>query len=184
MTNTKMTLVLVLFVAAATMAAPAQTQVFVPADASGAFGNPIDIVVPLVPAITVNGPGTITVTYVSGLVDFGGGFGVGPNGGEWDIATQQDPLLEAHGIWATGKVKNLAALIGVFVPQARVTHKGFTAIDGTKDWTPVGIMPGWLFFIGEEKTIDVNEAGTLFLGINDVTVGNNSGGFNVEVTAQ
>jgi len=28
----------------------------------------------------------------------------------------------------------------------------------------------------------VKEAGTLFLGINDVSVGNNSGGFNVEVT--
>jgi len=184
MRNLKITLVFALFVVAATMATQAQqdVQVFVPANASGAFGNPIDIVVPLVPAITVNGPGTVTVAYVSGAVDFGGGFTVGPNGGVWDIATKQDPLLEAQGIWATRKVKDLAALIGVFVPQSRVTHKGFSPIDGTKDWTPVGIKPGGLFFIGAGRTFEAKEAGTLFLGINDVTVGNNSGGFTVEVT--
>ena len=64
MRNTTIALVVVLFVCAASMAAPAQqdVQVFVPGNASGFFGNPADVVVPLVPAITVSGPGTITVT--------------------------------------------------------------------------------------------------------------------------
>jgi len=183
MTSTKIAFVLLLFVAAATMAAPAQTQVFVPGNTNGAFGNQVDLIVPLVPAITVDGPGTITVTYVSGTVDFGAGVEVGPNGGPWDVGTWQLPLQEAKGV-AGGKVNNDGALIGVFVPHARLIHKGFSPIDGTKDAARVGIMPGWLFFIGEGKTIDAKEAGTLFLGINDCWVGDNSGGFNVEVSVQ
>ena len=44
-------------------------------------------------------------------------------------------------------------------------------------------MPGGLFFIGAGKTFDVKESGTLFLGINDAGhVGDNTGGFTVEVT--
>jgi len=42
-------------------------------------------------------------------------------------------------------------------------------------------MPGGLFFIGESKTFQVTQAGTLFLGINSWTVANNGGGFNVTV---
>jgi len=179
MTSTKITLVLLLFVAAATMAAPTQTQVFVPGNASGYFGNPADQLVPLVPAITVNGPGTITVTYVSGTVNIGG-VEVGPTG-----ITQhncpQAPLQEAKGI-AGGTCNYVGGLIGVFVSQSRVGYSGFNAVDGTKDATRVGVMPGGLFFIGEGKTFDAKQAGTLFLGINDEHVSDNSGGFNVEVT--
>ena len=76
----------------------------------------------------------------------------------------------------------MAALIGTFVPAARVNHSGFTAIDGTKGATRVGIKPNDLFFIGEGRTFEVGEAGTLFLGINDTGVRDNSGGFTVEVT--
>jgi len=43
-------------------------------------------------------------------------------------------------------------------------------------------MPNGLFFIGTGKTFSVHHAGTLFLGINDTLVGDNSGGFNVTVT--
>ena len=184
MTSTKVALVLLLFAFAATIAAPAQTQIFVPANTTGAFGNKVDLIVPLVPAITVDGPATITVSYLSGTVDWGAGTQVGPNGEFWDTNHGwQDPLQEAKGI-AGGTVNNHAALIGVFVPQARAAHKGFSAIDATKDAARIGIMPGWLFFIGEGKTIDAKEAGTLFLGINDCWVGDNSGGFNVEVSVQ
>lgn len=198
MKNTKIALVLVLFVAAVTIAAHARSlssgkaradavakpavQVFVPGNASGYFGRSVDQLVPLVSALSVTGPGTITVTYLDGTVDFGGNEPAGPNGVFWQCGCSfQLPLNEAHGI-AVRKAYNMAALIGVFVPQSRVLRKGFNPIDGTKNATKVGIMPGNLFFVGESKTFDVKEAGTLFLGINDAGVSDNSGGFTVEVT--
>ena len=58
----KIALVLVVFVVATTIAAQAQTNVFVPGNASGYFGRPADRLNPLVSAITVTGPATITVT--------------------------------------------------------------------------------------------------------------------------
>ena len=96
----------------------------------------------------------------------------------------QLPLQEADAV-AGGKVKNLCALIGVFVPQTRVQdHRGFNPIDGTKNFTRVGIRPGGIFFIGESKTFSVTQPGTLYLGINDQLVSDNGGGFNVEVSFQ
>ena len=185
MTSSRIALLLLLLVVAATVAAPAQNQVFVPGNASGYFGDPVDLRVPMVPAITVSGPGTITVTYVSGTVNYGvPGVEVGPNGGPYPANGGQYPLQEAKGFAPHTKIEQMAALIGAFVPQARVNHSGFHALDATKDITRVGIMPGWLFFIGESKTFPVKEAGTLFLGINDTGVSDNSGGFNVEVTVQ
>jgi len=201
MKNTKIALVLVLFVAAVTIAAHAQTsspsktvtgptakpavQIFVPGTTNGAFGNPIDQAVPFVSAITVNGPGTITVTYVSGTVsDYPGE--IGPEGEDFKCGRYsiQTPLQEANGV-AGGKCKYVDALIGVFVPQTRVQDKrGFNPIDGTKNLTRVGIVPSRLFFIGEGKIFDVKQAGTLFLGINDTGVGDNGGGFTVEVSVQ
>ena len=183
MRSTKLAIVFVLFVAAIAVAASAQTTVFVAGNATGYFGGTAEMIVPLVPAIILNGPGTITVTYVSGTVDLGGVI-TGPNGVFWDQGngTGQFPLQEAKGVGG-GKVNNFGALFGVFVPASRVNHSGFTAIDGTKSATRVGIMPGGLFFIGAGKTFDVMQAGTLFLGINDAgRVGDNSGGFTVEVT--
>ena len=180
MKNAKIALVLVLFVAAATITAAGQ-NVFVPGNATGCFGNDDTGCAPLVAALTVSGPGKITVTYVSGTVNWGGG-DVGPNGGFYGKSDYQFPLQEADGFAPHTKIGNIAALIGVFVPQYRVLRKGFNALDGTKNVTRVGIKPGGLFFIGEGKTFDVKEAGTLFLGINDTYVGDNSGGFNVTVT--
>ena len=180
MKTTKIAFLLVLFLAAATMAASAQTQVFVPGNASGYFGNPADQINPLVSAITVNGPGTITVTYVSGTVDIGG-VEVDPNG-----ITQKDcpqtPLQEAIGI-SGGTCYHVGGLIGVFAPASTVSRSGFTAVDGTKGTVRIGIMPG-LFFIGTSKTFEVKGAGTLFLGINDEHVSDNSGGFTVSVSVQ
>ena len=182
MKRMRIAFVLLLFIAAITIAARAQTQVFVPGNASGAFGNGIDQVVPLVPAITVTGPGTITVTYVSGTVtDDGGTVNTGPNGVQADCRGKQVPLQEAQGI-AGGKCQHADGLMGVFVPESRVQDKrGFNPIDGTKNLTRVGIVPGGLFFIGEGKAFDAKQAGTLFLGINDCGVAGNGGGFNVEV---
>ncbi len=173
---------LALTVAATTTAA--QTRVYVPGKASGYFGSS-DEVNPLVPALTVNGPGKITVTYASGRVTWDGGRGdsTGPNGVfcRW-CPLQQWPLQEALGLGLTKKNMRVAALMGVFVPQSRVQSEGFKAIDGTKNATPLGIMPKDLFFIGTGKTFRVTQAGTLFLGINDSVVGDNSGGFHVTVS--
>ncbi len=182
-----MLIMLVQTVAAATTAS-AQTTVFVPGNAGGAFGSPVGPVVPLVPGITVNGPATITVTYVGGTVDTGYCLAVclgpvGPNGGRVSTLGAEYPLQEAVGV-SGGTIDNIGALMGVFVPKYRVNDaRGFQAIDGTKDLTRIGIRPDLLRFVGEGRTFDVHEAGTLFLGINDWDVADNSGGFTVTVTA-
>jgi hypothetical protein len=170
---------LVLIVAATTAAA--QTHVFVPGNASGCFGNFVDKCVPLIAAITVSKPGKITITYVSGTVTDAGGINTGPDGVPFFVGGQQAPLQEARGV-VVPEIKNLDALIGIYVAQSRVTRKGFTAVDGTKSVAPVGIMPDNLFFVGTGRTITVCSPGTLFLGINDFAITDNGGGFNVTVT--
>jgi len=176
-------LVTVVLVAAAPTAARAD-DIFVPGNASGFFGNPADQQNAMVAAITVTGPGTITVTYDSGLVTWdAAGDTTGPDGVACSSCKgAQTPLNEAQGL-GLQDIDKVGALIGVFVPQSRVQRKGFGALDGTKDAPPdVGIMPGGVFFIGEGTQFDVKGAGTLYLGINDWQVGDNSGGFNVTVT--
>src|SRR2546423_14527391 len=64
--------------------ANAQVTVFVPGKASGDFGTPVVTLVPFVPALTVTGPSTIQITYVSGMVQFGIGLITGPNGAPWE----------------------------------------------------------------------------------------------------
>jgi hypothetical protein len=165
-----------------TVTSEAQTSVFVPGNASGCFGSPNDTCVPLVAALTVNGPGTITVTYVSGTVDLGP-FSVGPTGGRANVGVgSQYPLQEANAV-SGGTLDNIGALIGVFVPTHRVNdHRGFQAVDGTKSVSRVGIKPNLLRFVGESFTFNVRQAGTLYLGINDTLVDDNSGGFTVTVS--
>lgn len=82
---------------------------------------------------------------------------------------------------AGGIVANLDSLIGIFVRQSRLAE-GFTAIDGTKDLTRIGLLPSSLFFIGTGTTLHVAQAGTLFLGINDDNAASNGGGYNVAIT--
>jgi hypothetical protein len=160
-----------------------QVQVFVPGNTNGGFGNPIDMTVPFVPAITVSGPATITITYLSGTIPDGGGVDAGPNGVPWTMNGAQSPLQESRGV-THPTINNLDCLIGVFVPESTVNRPGFTAVDGTKNIAKVGIPPSSLFFVGEGKTLVVNIPGTLYLGINDWIVGDNGGGFTVEVSAQ
>lgn len=183
MKSAKIALAVVMLVVGATMVAHAQTQIFVPGNANGYFGNPVDLNIPLVPALVVTGPGTITVTYVSGTVTDSGGVNTGPDGVSCSGCAQL-PLLEAVGAGQVKEAPGLDSLIGVFVPAARVSRPGFNAIDGTKNATPVGILPNTLLFIGTGKTFSVTQAGTLFLGINDNWVSDNGGGFNVTVSVQ
>jgi hypothetical protein len=159
----------------------AQTQLFVPGNASGGFGNPIDEAIPFVSAITVTGPATITVTYISGTIPDAGGVNAGPNGVTWTMDGAQSPLQESRGVAEAVQIQDLDSLIGAFVPQNIVSLSGFAAEDGTKNLTTVGIAPTQLFFIGASKSFTVPGAGTLYLGINDWIVGDNSGGFTVQV---
>jgi len=180
MKSTRMAFLFVLLFAVAVV--HGQVQVFVPGTASGGFGTPALNWVPLVPALTVTGPATITVTYISGTVTDAGGVNTGPDGVPYDTRPDwQLPLEERIGV-TRGMGNNLDALIGVFVPATRVNRTGFAAVDGTKALAAVGILPNGLFFIGTGKTFKVNQAGTLFLGINDQIMGDNGGGFTVSVS--
>jgi len=183
MKRAKIAFALVAFFAAATMAARTQTSVFVPGNTNGGFGNPIDSVVPMVPAITVAGPSKITITYISGTVTDTGGVDTGPTGADWNQYGAQSPLQEARGV-SGGTIHNLDALIGVFVPARTAGAWKFQPVDGTKDIARVGIVPNTLFLVGATKTIWVREAGTLYLGINDYFVSDNGGGFSVIVNVQ
>ncbi len=162
--------------------AGAQTQVTVPGDASGHFGNPSDLHIPLVQAITVDGPATIKISYVSGTVTGIGGVTTGPDGVPWDTDGNQTPLQEGTGV-AGGTVLDVDALIGAFVPKQRYeSSPEFSAIDGTKGVVPVGIVPEALFFIGDGITYEASEAGRLYLGINAWLVGKNRGAYKVNVS--
>jgi hypothetical protein len=114
---------------------------------------------PFVAALAVNGPGTITVSCLNGLVtDCCPDFSTGPNGISFDV---QESIGVAGGI-----DPHTDALIGEFVSRERTLATGFSAVDG-KDKVRVGLLPADLFFIGTGRTFPVTEAGTLFLGIND-----------------
>lgn len=185
--TTARVLISTMFVAiAATATLAAQTTVFVPGNATGGFGTPVDLVAPFVPAIAVTGPASITVTYVSGLMTWdtqgqtAGPLGTSACGSDCDV--MQFPLDEANGD-GIRNTKHLGALIGAFVPKYRVDGKGFKALDGTKNAASLGIKPELLRFIGDGFTFHVGEAGTVYLGINDTIASDNGGGFTVTVSA-
>jgi len=171
-------------VLAATAANGQTVIVSVPGNALGSFGNPSCCSVPFVTALAVSGPGTFTVSYISGTVTDSGGINTGPNGALWNVTGNQFPLQEALGV-SGGPVDDFDSLIGVFVPRSRVLASGFSPVDGTKG-TPsapkVGILPTGLVFIGTGRTIVAEQAGTLFLGINDDNAASNGGAFLVSVT--
>lgn len=154
--------------------------------ASGNFGAGYDMEtqqLPLVKALAVKSSGTIKITYVSGTWCAHDGTDCsGPNGtaiydpsGGW-----YDPLQEASGMQMSGS-NNAMALMGAFVPQEWVDTPGFAALDGTKMTTGVGIMPNQLFFVGTNNYLQVTGAGTLYLGVNDWYVDDNSGSVTVTV---
>jgi hypothetical protein len=77
----------------------------------------------------------------------------------------------------------MGSLIGAFVPEPLVNTSGFQALDGTKLTSGVGITPDRLFFVGTYNVISVGP-GTLYLGINDPGVADNSGSLTVTVEAK
>jgi hypothetical protein len=175
--------VLFFLIAVGTATAQTTATVLIPGNTLGDFGNPsVDGNQPYVTGIVASGPGTIVITYLSGMVtDCCPDISTGPDGATWNFGTEQSALQEAFGI-AGGTIDNFDALIGTFVPQSRVQAPGFSPVDGTKDRVGVGLLPSALFFIGTGKRLTVSQAGTLFLGINDDNAASNGGGYNVLIT--
>jgi hypothetical protein len=160
--------------------------VTVPANANGHFGDPEGTggFVPLVEAITVTKAAIITIKYLSGTVCVTPTVcGIGPNGIQFNQGTTGgSPLQEVVGA-TFGTITNIGSLIGAFVPAALVKTPGFQALDGTKLTSGVGIMPNYLFFLGSYNVLH-RGPGTLYLGINDGVVFDNSGSLTVSVEAQ
>ena len=91
---------------------------------------------------------------------------------------------------------NIGGLIGAFVPQSRVRSNNFIALNDNPDpdiatfgsLIPRPIISGSipsdaLFLVGSGPfTFEAQEDGTLFLGVNDASVSNNSGAFTVSIT--
>jgi hypothetical protein len=129
-------------------------------------------------------PGTIVIT-ATGSIFYGTQFSsTGPNGAylptPLNSISNSYPLDEAVGINTAAyptKRNYIGALIGAFVPASVASQAGFQPVDGTKNLAPIGIVPSTLFFVGNRHSIDVSSAGTLYLGINDNNVDDNSGSF-------
>ena len=158
-----------------------------PANANGQFGSdpahPAGFA-PLVKAITVTKAATITIKYLSGTWCITPTVcGIGPNGIQFNQdSTGGSPLQERVGV-TFGTITNMGSLIGAFVPEPLVNTSGFQALDGTKLTSGVGITPDRLFFVGTYNVISVGP-GTLYLGINDPGVADNSGSLTVTVEAK
>jgi hypothetical protein len=86
----------------------------------------------------------------------------GPDG--YDLLTVQQPLLE----------RNLGALIGKVVIAVRVVKDEKTGEEKTEEVFE-------LFFIGAKSRVAMPTKGRLFLGINELIVGDNAGEFTVSI---
>lgn len=89
----------------------------------------------------------------------------GPEG--YDLRTVQQPLTE----------RNLGALIGKVVVAVTVIKDEKTGEERTEEVFE-------LFFIGAENKVPMPTAGRLFLGINELIVGDNAGEFIVSVVTE
>ncbi len=87
----------------------------------------------------------------------------GPEG--YDLRTVQQPLTD----------RNLGALIGKVVVAVTVIKDEKTGEERTEEVSE-------LFFIGARNRLAMPTAGRLFLGINELVVGDNAGEFKVSVT--
>jgi len=86
----------------------------------------------------------------------------GPDG--YDLLTIQQPLTE----------KNLGALIGKVVIAVTVTVDEKTGEESTDEAAEI-------FYIGARSRVEMPAKGRLFLGINELVIGDNAGEFKVTV---
>ena len=148
--------------------------------ANGGFGftNIVEPFEPLAEGPLLESGQQIQIS-ATGLVDPGGGAVTpsGPDGRPFDFTNVDgaSPLLEALGL-SNVLDPNSIALLGYFVPASQGDVEAFDIDQG-------GDLPvSGLFLVGSSFSYTAPEAGTLFFGINDPRVSNNSGAYNVTVS--
>jgi hypothetical protein len=173
-------------------------NVTVSAKANGNFSGLSTTAIPLVAAIEVTEAGIINVS-ASGTWNFGVNFPSGPGGVTWNQQGNGiSPLMGAAGLGfgaPGGGYTPIGALIGAFIPRSTAKQPGFKAniayngyyssngnLNGELAFS-VGIPAASIFYIGAESYVTVNGPGTLYLGINDEGVDDNSGDVQVKLTS-
>lgn len=168
-------------------AAASATTISVSATANGMFGNLVTGTNTFVAGPALAAGDTVQIT-ATGIITLGenlttdaDGVDVDSSSGKifsFEFTPLEEALLDLGGTDDT-LMENLGALIGAFVPTAQVNAPNFRASD---DDISYGSLPSSsLFFVGTSLTYTATEAGTLFFGINEGYVLNNSGAFSVTV---
>ncbi|WP_276716582.1 hypothetical protein [Pseudooceanicola nitratireducens] len=153
------------------------------AHANGFFGGSFhhNGATAMIEGVSLSAGDSVAIT-ASGQIAIGENIFVGPNGEDVHsssgkvFAFEYTPLEEA-AVDATPSLANLplmpklGALIGAFVAQPTVDASGFVA---TNVDVGGGINSTDLFFVGESLTYTAAFDGTLFFGINEAYVLNNS----------
>lgn len=132
--------------------------------------------------ITISATGTISLGEIYHTVTADG---VDVDSSSGHVSTWEYTPLEEAGVDANPTLANatlmpgLGALMGAFIPQTTVDAPGFTALD-----TDVGgdIQSSDLFLVGSSLVFTAGYDGTLFFGINEGYVANNTGSHIVTVT--
>lgn len=162
------------------------TTVIVDAKASGKFGAPTSSAIPFVRGYEFTRAGESLAIIANGTATFGEGLSGGPNGltTARSIIAGYTPLEEIEiDSGATteaalpGQALNVGALIGAFIPTSRTSAPGFQPNDA--DTLANGIDSADLFLVGSISAFIAPEPGTLYLGINEAWMANNSGSFEV-----
>lgn len=157
--------------------------------ASGGFGEPVSGAGALVPGQEFAAAGEAVEIVVTGTLFLApGAFATGPDGiplerqlfGVPGFTPLEEKLVDAGTpppIGVGGDVApSVGAAMGAFVPAGVASAPGFSALDD--DFAPLGISSSQLFLIGAGPFLFVSPGpGTLFLGVNDMFVSNNSGAF-------
>ncbi|HZZ29200.1 MAG TPA: hypothetical protein VFE46_14475 [Pirellulales bacterium] len=176
------------------------TSIQVAATASGEFGIPESGAVPMVSAFTFTAAGQQVQLSANGTINLDPELTTGPNGisvprsiiiGGLSQGQGYTPLEE--GIMDGGgsvpttdgssTVTELGSLMGAFVPAASVSASGFSAIDSHLATGGKGINSTAIFFVGVGPlTVTAPGPGTLYLGIDESFVSNNTGHFSATVT--
>lgn len=187
--NTK-TLAAAALLATLTATSASALSVTVGAKKNGYFGQLSSGAQDMVQATDLSAGDTVAIT-ATGQIYIGENLQVTANGVDLDSSSgkvfsfEYTPLEQA-GVIADPSLANntlmpnLGALIGAFLPTATATASGFNARSSTSG---NGIAATDLFFVGESLTYTAAFDGRLFLGINEGYVSNNSGAFNVSLTA-
>ena len=171
--------------------------VLVPSTANGSFGSPVDGPTQFVVAHVVGVAGEQFSLSAIGTINLGEALSTDPNGltllhsaiiGPFDQAFTplEEGVLDAGGAVATSDgsstVLKVGALIAAYIPNSRTSSPGFTPEDSDIAPAGNGILSSELFFLGTGPVIlTAPFAGTLYVGINEPFVSNNSGSFDVSV---